>query len=82
MGFDRKYLVWALVYVSFIYAEIHKLWLGDTACRLARLQRYAHQVGALMMFTGLFLLHGGIVPADQIESSLAPQLSSCSSPRC
>lgn len=104
MGFDRKYLVWALVYVlagmalgiymaashnhaqqvthahillvgfvvSFIYAVIHKLWLGDTASRLARLQLYAHQVGALMMFTGLFLLYGGIVPPDQIESLLAP----------
>lgn len=104
MGFDRKYLVWALTYVaagmglgiymaashnhaqhvthahillvgfvvSFIYAVIHKLWLGDTARRLASVQLIAHQAGALMMFSGLFLLYGGIVPEAQIESVLAP----------
>ena len=104
MGFDRKYLVWALVYVatgmalgiymaaahnhaqhvrhahillvgfvvSFIYAVIHKLWLGETTPRLARIQLIAHQAGALTMFIGLFLLYQGIVPEAQIESILAP----------
>ncbi|MDP2028065.1 MAG: hypothetical protein Q8K12_00290 [Thiobacillus sp.] len=104
MGFDRKYLVWALAYVaagmgmgiymaashdhaqhvthahillvgfvvSFIYAVIHKLWLGGTAKRLASVQLIAHQAGALTMFSGLFLLYGGIVPEAQIESVLAP----------
>ena len=104
MGFDRKYLVWALAYVaagmalgiymaashnhaqqvthahillvgfvvSFIYAVIHKLWLGEQTPRLARIQLVAHQVGALTMFAGLFLLYGGIVPPEQIESILAP----------
>ena len=104
MGFDRKYLVWALAYVaagmalgiymaashnhvqqvthahillvgfvvSFIYAVIHKLWLGEQTSRLARIQLIAHQAGALTMFTGLFLLYRGIVPEAQIESILAP----------
>ena len=104
MGFDRKYLVWALAYVtagmalgiymaashnhvqqvthahillvgfvvSFIYAVIHKLWLGEQTSRLARIQLIAHQAGALTMFTGLFLLYQGIVPEAQIESILAP----------
>ena len=104
MGFDRKYLVWALAYVaagmglgiymaashdhaqhvthahillvgfvvSFIYAVIHKLWLGGTAKRLASVQLIAHQAGALMMFSGLFLLYGGVVPEAQIEHLLAP----------
>ena len=104
MGFDRKYLVWALAYVaigmslgiymaashnhgqhithahillvgfvvSFIYAVIHKLWLGETVSRLAKAQFIVHQVGALMMFSGLFLLYGGFVPEAQIETILAP----------
>lgn len=104
MGFDRKYLVWALAYVvlgmglgiymaasknhgqhithahillvgfvvSFIYAVIHRLWLGGTVSRLAKVQFIVHQVGALMMFSGLFLLYGGFVPEAQIEIVLAP----------
>lgn len=104
MGFDRKYLVWALAYVatgmalgiymaashnhaqhvthahillvgfvvSFIYAVIHKLWLGEMTSRLASIQLIVHQAGALTMFTGLFLLYQGIVPEAQIESILAP----------
>jgi hypothetical protein len=58
--------------VSFIYAVIHKLWLDGTAKRLASIQLIAHQAGALMMFSGLFLLYGGIVPEAQIEHLLAP----------
>jgi hypothetical protein len=58
--------------VSFIYAVIHKLWLGETAARFARLQFIAHQVGAAMMSCGLFLLYGGFVPEEQIENLLAP----------
>ena len=56
---------------SFIYAVIHKLWLGEPS-RLAKAQLVAHQVGALAMFSGLFLLYGGFVPEDQIERLLAP----------
>lgn len=58
--------------VSFIYATIHKLWLGDSSTRLARTQFVVHQVGALMMFSGLFLLYGGFVPPEKIEMVLAP----------
>ena len=104
MGYDRKYLVWALAYValgmglgiymaashnhaqhvthahillvgfvvSFIYAVIHKLWLGEKTSLLARVQLMMHQAGALAMFSGLFLLYGGIVPEAQIEPVLAP----------
>jgi hypothetical protein len=104
MGFDRKYLVWALAYValgmglgiymaashnhaqhvthahillvgfvvSFIYAVIHRLWLGGEASLLARIQLVMHQAGALTMFSGLFLLYGGIMPEEQVEPFLAP----------
>jgi tetrahydromethanopterin S-methyltransferase subunit C len=103
MGFDRKYLVWALGYValgmglgifmaashnhaqhvthahillvgfvvSLIYAVIHKLWLGEKPPRLAKLQFIAHQVGAVTMFGGLFLLFGNIVPETQLDPVLA-----------
>jgi hypothetical protein len=104
MGFDRKYLVWALAYValgmglgiymaashnhaqhvthahillvgfvvSFIYAVIHKLWLGEKTSLLARVQLVVHQAGALTMFSGLFLLYGGLMPEEQVEAILAP----------
>lgn len=58
--------------VSFVYAVIHKLWLGEQVSRLAKAQFIVHQVGALMMFSGLFLLYGGFVPPEQIEKLLAP----------
>lgn len=103
MGFDRKYLLWALVYValgmglgifmaashshaqhvthahillvgfvvSFIYAVIHKLWLSEKPPRLATLQFIVHQVGAVTMFTGLFLLYGNIVSEAKLDPILA-----------
>ena len=57
--------------VSFIYGVIHKLWLGANPHRLAGTQFIIHQVGALIMFTGLFLLYGGIVPEPKVEPFLA-----------
>ena len=57
--------------VSFIYAVIHKLWLGGQTSRLATLQFIAHQAGAVAMVTGLFLLYGGILRPEKIEPVLA-----------
>ncbi len=57
--------------VSFIYAVIHKLWLGAGATLLGKVQFLAHQAGALLMFSGLFLLYGAVVPPEQIEPVLA-----------
>ena len=57
--------------VSFIYAVIHKLWLGEQTSLLARVQLIAHQAGALAMFSGLFLLYGSIVAPESIEPVLA-----------
>lgn len=58
--------------ISFIYAVIHKLWLGETATLLGKIQFYAHQTGALLMFLGLFMLYGNIMPPEQVEPLLAP----------
>ena len=57
--------------VSFIYAVIHKLWLGEQTSLLARVQLIAHQAGALTMFSGLFLLYGSIIAPESIEPVLA-----------
>lgn len=57
--------------ISFIYAVIHKLWLGEPTSLLARVQLIAHQAGALTMFSGLFLLYGSIVAPESIEPVLA-----------
>lgn len=52
--------------LSFIYSTIHKLWLGGRSDGLARLQFILHHAGALVMFIGLFLLFGKVVPEAQI----------------
>ena len=56
---------------SFIYGVIHKLWLGETASRLARTQFIVHQAGAATLFVGLLLLFGNAVPAAQLDPILA-----------
>lgn len=102
MGFDRKYLIWALGYVvagmsvgiymaasqdhgqriahahillvgfvvSFVYGIIHKLWLPQPGKALARSQFVLHQAAAVLMFIGLLLLYGGVLP----EATLGPIL--------
>lgn len=103
MGYDRKYLLWALGYAvagmllgvamgasqdhsqhvthahillvgfvtSLAYALIHKLWLGPIPSRLAGIQFYAHQGGALVMFSGLLMLFGQVLPVAQLDPILA-----------
>ena len=55
--------------VSFIYALVHKLWVGAGG-RVAGFQFYLHQLAALVMVLGLVLLYGGTVP----EATLGPVL--------
>lgn len=103
MGYDRKYLVWALGYAiagmtlgvvmgatqdhsqhvthahillvgfvtSLAYALIHKLWMGPVAPRLAQAQFITHQAGALVMFAGLLMLFGQVLPLEQLDPILA-----------
>jgi hypothetical protein len=61
--------------VSFIYATIHKLWLGAKAGGLATAQFVLHQAGVIVMITGLFLLFGSVFPPPQLEPFLIA--SSC-----
>jgi hypothetical protein len=52
--------------VSLIYAVIHKLWLNGSMPRLATVQFFVHQIGAVMMIIGLFLLYGHVLAEEQI----------------
>lgn len=52
--------------VSLLYAVIHRLWLAGTLA-----QFIVHQAGAAIMFVGLFLLFGHVVPAAQFDPVLA-----------
>ncbi len=56
--------------LSLIYAIIHKLWLHRPSRTVANVQFVVHQVAAVGVSVGLFLLYGGIVP----ESTLGPIL--------
>lgn len=56
--------------VSFVYGLCHKLWLSNTTKMLAVLQYYIHQVGALVLLVGLFLLYGNWVDAGVLDPIL------------
>lgn len=47
---------------SFIYGICHKLWLANMPALLVKTQFIAHQLGTLVLLTGLFLMFGGFVP--------------------
>jgi hypothetical protein len=57
--------------VSFIYATIHKLWLVTPGTGISNLQFYLHQLSAITMATGLFLLFGNMAPMEKLEPVLA-----------
>ena len=57
--------------VSFIYGLCHKLWLDNTTSKLAIAQFYTHQIGALLLFIGLFLYYGKFVDIETIDPLLA-----------
>lgn len=57
--------------VSFIYGLCHKLWLNNTTSKLAIAQFYTHQVGAFLLFIGLFLYYGKFVTLETIDPLLA-----------
>ncbi|MGV3740792.1 MAG: hypothetical protein ACO1NO_00600 [Burkholderiaceae bacterium] len=54
--------------VSFVYGIIHKLWLVQAGAGLAKIQFAIHQLGAIVLLVGLFLLYGNFIP----EPTLGP----------
>lgn len=57
--------------VSFVYATIHKLWLVAPGRGIANLQFIVHQVSAITMAVGLFMLFGGMAPPAKLEPFLS-----------
>lgn len=53
--------------LSLIYGIIHKLWLEKPGRIVANVQFGVHQLAALGISVGLFLLYGGIVPEAKLE---------------
>ena len=60
--------------ISFVYALIHRLWLAEPSRLVARTQFVLHQLSALVLFSGLALLYGGVLP----DSTLGPILGTAS----
>lgn len=57
--------------VSFIYAVIIRLWLTGPIGMMAKVQFGLHQLAAIVMVIGLFLLYGNIMPMETVEPFLA-----------
>jgi membrane protein DedA with SNARE-associated domain len=53
--------------LSLIYGIIHRLWLEKPGRIVANVQFGVHQLAALGISVGLFLLYGGIVPEAKLE---------------
>ena len=51
--------------LSFVYAVTHRLFLGELRRWMATLQFYLHQLSALVMLSGLYLMFGGKLPQPQ-----------------
>lgn len=58
--------------VSVLYGAIYRLWLPTASARLAMIQTGLHQVGSVLIVTGLYLLYGGAATEDALGPLLGP----------
>ena len=56
--------------MSLLYGMIHRLWLVSPRQLLVRIQFSLHQTGAVVMFTGLYLLYGHHADPDMLHPVL------------
>ena len=56
--------------VSFIYALVHKLWIGESSRRLGGFQFYLHQLATVGLTSALVLLYAGVLPESTLEPAL------------
>ncbi len=57
--------------LSFAYAVIGRLWLGQRSGLLGGLQFAGHHLGVVGLIGGLLLLYGGVASPDRLEPVLA-----------
>jgi len=57
--------------VSFVYSVIHRLWLAAPARGLANLQFALHQLSAVIMAGGLFMLFANMATPPTLEPFLS-----------
>jgi len=57
--------------LSLSYGLIHKLWLVNASQIIAKIQFILHHAGAIVIFIGLFLLYGNMVPEAKLDPVLA-----------
>jgi surface polysaccharide O-acyltransferase-like enzyme len=56
--------------LSFVYGLIHRLWLHEPGRGIANLQFVLHQLAAITLSAGLFLLYGGLVAEQKLIAIL------------
>jgi putative solute:sodium symporter small subunit len=56
--------------LSFIYGMIHKLWLVQPNRAVAKFQFWLHQIAAITISVGLFLIYGNHVDASKLDAIL------------
>jgi hypothetical protein len=57
--------------LSLSYGIMHKLWLSNASQTISKIQFFLHNAGAIVIFIGLFLLYGGMVPEAKLDPVLA-----------
>ena len=58
--------------VSVLYGAIYRLWLPTASARLATIQTGLHQLGTVLIVSGLFLLFSGAATEDALGPLLGP----------
>ena len=56
--------------LSFVYALCHKLWLQNLVSKFVKAQFYVHQLGAVIVSTGLFLFYGDYAAEEIMDPIL------------
>lgn len=57
--------------LNFVYGMLYRVWQLPDDNTLAKVQFYAHQIGAIVLSAGLFMLYGQIASLEVLDPILA-----------